>query len=228
MNIEPLKPSWTGSHQIDYNTALPHLVLPEYGRNIQRMVNHAITIEDREERNKVAQAIIVVMGQLNPQLRDVTDFKHKLWDHLFIISEFKLDVDSPYPKPTPESFNTKPERVNYPSGSIRYKPYGKIAEEIIAQAQTVAEGEAKDYLIELVANLLKRSYLTWNRDAVNDEVILNHLAELSNGNLVLKDLSRLASTNEILARNKITPAPKQNNKGHRHDNKHGKFKRPFK
>ncbi len=153
MNIEPLKPSWTGSHQIDYNTALPYLVLPEYGRNIQRMVNHAISIEDREERNKVAQAIIVVMGQLNPQLRDVTDFKHKLWDHLFIISEFKLDVDSPYPKPTPESFNTKPERVNYPSGSIRYKPYGKIAEEIIAQAQIVPEGEAKDYLIELVANL---------------------------------------------------------------------------
>ena len=191
------------------------------------MVNHAIGIADRDERNKVAQAIIAVMGQLNPQLRDVTDFKHKLWDHLFIISEFRLDVDSPYPKPTAETFNTKPDKVNYPSGSIRYKPYGKIAEEIIAYAKVLQEGEEKDYIVELIANLLKRSYLTWNRDAVSDEVILNHLAELSEGKLELKDLSRLNATADILARNKVPTTPKQGKNGHRHD-KHGKFKRAFK
>ena len=110
---------------MDYNTSLPHMIIPEYGRNIQKMIDFAVSVEDREERNKVAQAIINVMGQLNPHLRDVTDFKHKLWDHIFIISDFKLDVDSPYPKPTRETFQTKPERVMYPSNDIRYKHYGK-------------------------------------------------------------------------------------------------------
>ena len=223
---------------MDYNSGLPHLILPEYGRNIQRMVDFAVSVQDRDERNKVAQAIIAVMGQLNPHLRDVTDFKHKLWDHLFIISDFKLDVDSPYPKPTRETFITKPEQIKYPSGKIRYKPYGKIVEAIIEKAKEYPEGEEKDYLVEVVANLLKKSYLTWNRDSVSDEVILNHLEELSEGTLKLKDVSKLNATNDILARNKPSkPGPNEgaqqhNSKhgkgGHRHDNKHGKFKRPYK
>ena len=234
---------------MDYNSGLPHLILPEYGRNIQRMVEFAVTVKDREERNKVAQAIISVMGQLNPHLRDVTDFKHKLWDHIFIISDFKLDVDSPYPKPTRETFITKPDRIEYPSGKIKYKPYGKVLEGIIQKAKDYPEGEEKTYLIEVIANLLKRSYLTWNRDSVNDEVILNHLEELSEGQLKLKDASKLSHTNDILARNRKKPGQNEgggsssnnnNNQrhgkgggggGHRHDNnKHGggKFKRPYK
>jgi hypothetical protein len=232
---------------MDYNSSLAHLVLPEYGRNIQRMVEFAVTVQDRQERNKVAQAIIVVMGQLNPHLRDVTDFKHKLWDHIFIISDFKLDVDSPYPLPTRETFITKPDRISYPSGKIKYKPYGKVLESIIAKAREYPEGEEKTYLIEVIANLLKRSYLIWNRDSVNDEVILKHLEELSGGELKLLDVSKLNHTNDILARNRTKKFGENNNAspgnnpgggggkhgkggGHRHDNKHGKFKRnnPYK
>lgn len=170
------------------------------------------------------------MGQLNPHLRDVTDFKHKLWDHIFIISDFKLDVDSPYPKPTRESFITKPEQIKYPSGKIKYKPYGKVIENIIEKAKDYKESEEKTYLIELIANLLKRSYLIWNRDSVSDEVILKHLEELSDGKLKLKDVSKLTHTNDILARNRSkkfgdSNGGKHSKGGHRHDNKHGKFKR---
>src|SRR6185369_8826623 len=104
---------------------------PEYGRNIQRMIEFAIKIEDREERNQAAKAIVAVMGYLNPQLQNVVDFKHKLWDHLFIISDFKLDVDSPYPIPPKETLKVKPQRIPYPNAKIRYKYYGKTMENMI-------------------------------------------------------------------------------------------------
>jgi hypothetical protein len=188
---------------MEYNTDQPKMIIPEYGRNIQKMIDFAITVKDREERNRVARAIIDVMGQLNPHLRDVTDFKHKLWDHIFIISEFRLDVDSPYPKPTPETFQTKPERVSYPSNDIRYKHYGKNVENIIAKAKNYEEGPERNALVEQIANLMKRSYLTWNRDSVNDEVILKQLDELSKGKLKLADASLLRSTQTLV--------PRQNN-----------------
>lgn len=202
---------------MEYNTSLPHLIISEYGRNIQKMIDFAKTVKDREERNRVARAIIDVMGQLNPHLRDVTDFKHKLWDHLFIISEFKLDVDSPYPKPTPETFKTKPERVMYPSNDIRYKHYGKTVERIIAKAKEYPEGEERDALVEQIANLMKRSYLNWNRDSVNDEVIINQLDELSKGKLKA-DISILRSTQTFVPRNSNT----NNNNQHRDKKKQNK------
>lgn len=189
---------------MEYNTSLPKMIIPEYGRNIQKMIDFAITVKDREERNRVARAIIDVMGQLNPHLRDVTDFKHKLWDHIFVISEFKLDVDSPYPKPTPETFQTKPERVMYPSNDIRYKHYGKTVERIIAKAKEYPEGEERNELVIQIANLMKRSYLNWNRDSVNDEVILKQLDELSKGQLKLADVSALRSTQAFVPRNNNT------------------------
>ena len=179
------------------------MVIPEYGRNIQKMIDYAISTDDKEERNKIARAIINVMGQLNPHLRDVTDFKHKLWDHLFIISDFKLDVDSPYPKPTRDTFISKPELLKYPSNDIRYKHYGKTIERIIEKAKELEEGEMKNALIETIANHLKKSYLNWNRDSVNDEVILQHLKELSKGELKLRDSVRLSNTSDILARTNI-------------------------
>lgn len=202
---------------MEYNTSLPHLIISEYGRNIQKMIDFAKTVKDREERNRVARAIIDVMGQLNPHLRDVTDFKHKLWDHLFIISEFKLDVDSPYPKPTPETFKTKPERVMYPSNDIRYKHYGKTVERIIVKAKEYPEGEERDALVEQIANLMKRSYLNWNRDSVNDEVIIKQLDELSKGQLKA-EMSMLRSTQTFVPRvsntnNQHRDKKKQNNKG---------------
>jgi hypothetical protein len=223
---------------MEYNTSLPKMIIPEYGRNIQKMIDFAIAVEDRDERNKVAQAIINVMGQLNPHLRDVTDFKHKLWDHIFIISEFKLDVDSPYPKPTAETFQTKPDRVLYPSNDIRYKHYGKTVERIIAKGREMPNGDEKNALVEQIANLMKRSYLTWNRDSVNDEVILKQLQELSKGELVLTDPSALRSTQTFVPR---SPSPsrdggrdkkKQNNgggkqNGFRQNNNNPKFKKRF-
>lgn len=225
---------------MEYNTSLPKMIIPEYGRNIQKMIDFAMTVKDREERNKVARAIIDVMGQLNPHLRDVTDFKHKLWDHIFIISDFKLDVDSPYPLPTAETFQTKPDRVAYPSNDIRYKHYGKTVERIIAKGKEYPAGAEKDALVEQIANLMKRSYLTWNRDSVNDEVILKQLEELSKGQLKLADISLLRSTQTFVPRNTNTNTQssgggkkKQNNNGgknngHRHHKNNQNFKRkPF-
>ena len=226
---------------MEYNTSLPKMIIPEYGRNIQKMIDFAMTVKDREERNKVARAIIDVMGQLNPHLRDVTDFKHKLWDHIFIISHFKLDVDSPYPKPTAETFQTKPDRVLYPSNDIRYKHYGKTVERIIAKGKEYPEGAEKDALVEQIANLMKRSYLTWNRDSVNDEVILKQLEELSKGQLKLADISLLRSTQTFVPRPTSNTQSRDNKKkqsnqggkqsgGHRHhkNNNNQNFKRkPF-
>ncbi len=217
---------------MEYNTSLPRMIIPEYGRNIQKMIDFAITLADKEERNKVARAIIDVMGQLNPHLRDVTDFKHKLWDHLFIISDFKLDVDSPYPKPTPETFQTKPELLSYPSNDIRYKHYGKTVENLIAKAKEYPEGDERNELISQIANLMKRSYLNWNRDSVNDEVIINQLTELSKGALKA-DASILRSTQTFVPRNngqhqhQHQGGGKKKN-GHRHKNNNKNFKRkPF-
>lgn len=207
---------------MEYNTSLPKMIIPEYGRNIQKMIDFAVTVADKEERNKVARAIIDVMGQLNPHLRDVTDFKHKLWDHLFIISEFKLDVDSPYPRPTPETFQTKPELLKYPSNDIRYKHYGKTVERIIEKAKEYPEGDERNALVEQIANLMKRSYLNWNRDSVNDEVILKQLSELSKGQLKLADNSSLRSTQAFVPRNTNQQQRGGGDKKRVHNNNGGK------
>jgi hypothetical protein len=202
----------------DYNTRRPRLIIPEYGRNIQRMVDYALTIKDREERNKVAQAIINVMGQLNPHLRDVPDFKHKLWDHLFIISDFKLDVDSPYPKPKREDIYTKPERLPYPQKRIKFKHYGKLVEELIKKAIEIEDTDERKSLIFTIANLMKKDYLTWNKESVDDEKIFKDLEILSNGKLKVKNEEevQLEETKAILARNKKSPA---NNNNRKHYNK---------
>ncbi|MBN8702323.1 MAG: DUF4290 domain-containing protein [Bacteroidetes bacterium] len=216
---------------MEYHTSLPHLILPEYGRNIQRMVDFAITVEDKEERAKVAKAIIYVMGQLNPHLRDVADFKHKLWDHLYIISDFKLDVESPYPKPSKETFQTKPDKVLYPSHNVRYRHYGNTVERLIEKASTYEEGDEKNALIASIANLMKRCYLTWNQETVEDVVILQQLEELSKGKLKVQESFRLHNTNDILARNKKRPNERterndrndRNNNGRNRNNNNNRF-----
>ena len=188
--------------EYDYNTQRTKMILPEYGRNIQKMVEYAIQIDDTEERNKAARAIIVIMGNLNPHLRDVNDFKHKLWDHLFIISDFKLDIDSPYEKPTREILYEKPKQVPYSDYNIRYKHYGKIIELLIKQAITFEEGPEKEILIKLIANHMKKCYLTWNREVVTDEVIIDDLKKLSGGALVVSEDLKLSESRDILSKNK--------------------------
>jgi len=176
--------------------------ISEYGRNIQKMIEYIMTVDDREKRNKLAKATINIMGQLNPHLRDVTDFKHKLWDHLFIMSDFKLDVDSLYPKPSPEILSRKPEKLKYAGNDIIFKHYGRNLERMIAKATEFEEGEEKDALITLIANHMKKCYLTWNRESVNDSEISEHLSILSDGKLKLNDNIRLNHTAEILSKNK--------------------------
>lgn len=209
---------------MEYNTQQPKMIIPEYGRNIQGMIEYCCTLKDRDERNLCARAIIQVMGQLNPHLRDVADFTHKLWDHLFIISEFKLDVDSPYPKPSPETFKEKPERLTYPSGKIRYKHYGKSIEKIIEKAKTLKDGAEKDELTRHIANHLKKSYLNWNKDSITDDVIFKNLQELSGGELKM-DESAVLSSHQELRGNNNNNKPRHKFQNNKHKHKHNKHHR---
>ena len=145
--------------QLEYNTEREHLIIPEYGRHIQKMVNHATSLEDRDERNKVAKAIIGVMGNLQPHLRDVPDFQHKLWDQLFIMSDFKLDVDSPYDKPSKELLQARPEPLNYPQNHPKYRFYGNNIKTMIDVARSWDDGELKEALIYTIANHMKKCFL---------------------------------------------------------------------
>ncbi|MFD1768980.1 DUF4290 domain-containing protein [Sphingobacterium suaedae] len=169
----------------DYNSTRPKLILAEYGRNVQNMVDYICTLPTKEERNRYAQVVIDMMGVLNPHLRDVSDFKHKLWDHLHIISDFKIDVDSPYPVPSREAIHQKPELLNYPQHSIRFKHYGFTVERMIEKALAMSEPEYRHRMALSVANFMKMAYVTWNKDSVQDDHIIQDLAELSKGKLVL-------------------------------------------
>jgi Domain of unknown function (DUF4290) len=182
----------------DYNTQRPRLIIPEYGRNVQRMVQICMEMEDREQRTRTAKAIIQVIGRLNPQLRISDNFERTLWDHLWIMSEFKLDVDAPYPMPTPEELDSKPERVPYPQSQIKYGHYGKTVERMILQCAELEAGEKRDAYSLLIANLMKRQFLAWNRDTVPDTVILKDLGELSKGKVKIPADAQLASTEALL------------------------------
>jgi len=184
--------------EMDYNSERPDLVIPEYGRNIQRMVEFAVTIKSRDLRNQVAQAIINVMGQLFPHLRDEENYKHKLWDHIFIMSDFKLDVDSPYPKPSPQQFQEKPEMVNYPSNNIKYGHYGRILEQTVKAVVDFPEGEEKDRLVQDLANMMKRMYITGAESNINDKVVIKQLKEFSGGKLNWKDEWTLTNASELV------------------------------
>nr|MDA3821221.1 DUF4290 domain-containing protein [Bacteroidales bacterium] len=187
--------------EYDYNTRRNFLVLPEYGRNIQKMIEHILTIEDRDERNKAAHSIIAVMGNLNPHLRDVAHFKHKLWDHLAVISDFKLNIDSPYDTPTKELLASKPKKIPYNQKSIRFKHYGHSISLMIDKAVEMEEGEEKQDLIRMIAYHMKRSYLTWNRGAVDDKHIFEDLKTLSGNKLEIPPDLELPETRDILAKN---------------------------
>jgi hypothetical protein len=210
---------------LEYNTTRNHLKMPEYGRNVQKMIRYAISTEDSERRLKVAHVVVNIMSQMHPRLRDEADYKQKLWDHLYIISDWKLDVDGPYPPPSREALAAKPDKVPYSVENIKFKPYGKNIERIIDEAIELEEGPEKDVLMKLIANHLKKSYLNWNRDSVNDELIFKHFTELSEGKLTLEEGFKLNETNDILAKNpkKKKFVGKRDNNYH-HKNKNRKYK----
>jgi hypothetical protein len=190
-------------HFLEYNAERSHLIIPEYGRHLQKLIDQATLIESKEERNKAAKYIIQVMGTLNPHLRDVPDFQHKLWDQIFIMSDFKLDVDSPYPIPTRDVIHLKPERLAYPQKNPKYRFYGNNIKYMIDVANSWEEGEMKNALVKVIANHMKKSYLSWNKDTVTDVVIFEHLYELSDGTLnLLQSNEELLTTNDLLRTNK--------------------------
>ena len=201
---------------LEYNTVREDLIIPEYGRHIQKMINYASTRETKEERNKLANAIISVMGNLQPHLRDVADFQHKLWDQLFIMSDFKLDADSPFEKPSKEILNAKPEPLSYPQNFPKYRFYGNNIKIMIDEAVKWDSGDMKDALILTIANHMKKCFLNWNKDSVKDQVIFDHLYELSDTKIDIRDSKEELLDSALLLRSKKKFSnkkfPKKNNK----------------
>ena len=197
---------------LEYNTGRPLLPITEYGRNVKKLIDYAITIEDKEKRNQVAQEIVKAMSRLNQQNKDAADYWQKIWDHLFIISDFKLDIDSPYPKPTENTTKLKPTIFAYPVKNAHYRYYGKNIQNIIKKVMLIEEGNPKNNLIKQIANHLKKSYLNWNRDSVTDEIIISHLADLSGDLLKLGETDKLEKTSDILAMNKKPKFTEKNDK----------------
>mgnify|MGYP003301579330 CR=1 FL=1 len=180
----------------NYNYTRRKLYLPEYGRHIHEMVDSLLLIEDRVERTRQAKAVIAVMGNLNPLLRDTDDFKHKLWDHLHIISGFDLDIDAPYPMPAPESLNQKPEPVPLNTKPIKATHYGRNIESIIDLIAEKEDGEVKTAMIRQLAVYMRQQYLIWNKDTVADETIFQDIEKLSDGRIKVPEgiqLSRIDS-----------------------------------
>ncbi|MFN4027816.1 MULTISPECIES: DUF4290 domain-containing protein [Flavobacterium] len=213
---------------LEYNAERPHLIIPEYGRHLQKLIDQATLIPDREERNKAAKYIIQVMGSLNPHLRDVPDFQHKLWDQIFIMSDFRLDVDSPYPIPTRDVINLKPERLPYPQRNPKYRFYGNNITNMIDVANSWEEGEMKSALVKVIANHMKKSYLSWNKDTVTDTVIFEHLYELSGGKLnLLQSTEELLNTNDLMRTNKKMSNKNQPQQNNNKQNKSKNGKKPF-
>lgn len=220
---------------LEYNSERQHLIIPEYGRHLQKLIDQATAIEDKQERNKAAKYIIQVMGNLNTHLRDVPDFQHKLWDQIFIMSDFKLDADSPYPIPSREVLQLKPETLKYPQNFPKYRFYGNNIKYMIDVANKWEEGEMKSALVKVIANHMKKSYLSWNKDTVKDDVIFEHLFELSDGQINLtQSTEELLNTSDLMRTNKrvsnkiipggtqklkITKTGKSNSPNHKNQNR---------
>ena len=206
-------------NQFDYNSTRNKLILSEYGRNVQNMVKYIVALPTKEERNRYAQVVIDLMGFLNPHLRDVADFKHKLWDHLHIISDFQIDVDSPYPKPSPEAIHLKPEPLRYPHQRIKFKHYGKTIELMIEKAKSIEDPERKRHMVQAVANFMKMAYVQWNKDSVTDESILADLYRLSGGELKLEENINL---NRVEYRPTPHASQNNNNRGRTNNNQNNR------
>ncbi len=198
---------------MEYNTNRTKLLMPEYGRNIQQMVEYCKSLPSKEERNEVAKTIVEFMGQRNPHLRDEENYKHKLWDHLYILADYDLDVDAPYPFPTKEELDQKPNRMDYPSFENEYKFYGKSILQLIDKAIELEEGEEKEALIQVIANNMKKSYNVYNKEHVQDEVIFRHLKELSQDKLDLTGI-------ETLDKSKIYHPNRNKRNNHKKRNHH--------
>ena len=200
-------------NSLEYNTERKKLIIPEYGRHVHQMVDQAVLVKDKAERNKMAKAIIGVMGNLNPHLRDVPDFQHKLWAQLFILSDFQLDVDSPFEKPSEDIYkNSKPNKLNYPQIHPKYRFYGNNIKKMIDIAIGWEDGDLKNKLVLNIANHMKKCFLNWNKDSVEDKVIVDHLIDMSNGDLKLKDSDLPLTDSSEFLKNRIKTSNYKQNK----------------
>ena len=197
---------------MDYNSSRSHLVLKEYGRHVQLIVEACVQMKDRDKRNEFAKELIELMGQLNPHLRNVEDFRHKLWDHLFIMSDYKLDVDSPYPIKGREEIERKPKRLPYPQSKIKYKHYGKNVEALVAKAIKTEDVDKKAGFTQCIGNFMKLVYQNWSKENVNDETIKNDLRLLSKGALVVSDDQDI---NSLARANRMKKRPEDNTNNNR-------------
>lgn len=205
---------------MEYNTRQKKLPLPEYGRSVQKMVDHALTIEDREERQQCATTIVEIMGSMFPNTRNLPDHERKLWDHLAIMSDFMLDIDYPFEVIKKEEFYVAPQRVPYQTGEIKNRHYGRIVESMIEHACTLEEGEERDQLVELILVQMKKNYITWNKDGVEDKRIFEDLRLYTKGAIDITDREIRINQGGTL---------RSNNNGKRNNNNNGKknFKRKF-
>ena len=172
---------------MQYNTQAKRLRLPEYGRSIQNMVDYCKSLTDKDERQKCATGIINIMGNLFPHLRDVNDFKHILWDHLAIMADFDLDIDYPYEIISQEKLKARPEKLPYNFTRGTFKHYGKYVEDMVRHAAAMEQGEERDTLVYMIANHMKKLFIAWNKDNVDDRKIFDDLAMFSNGTIVLTE-----------------------------------------
>jgi len=209
------------NESLTYNTARDKMIIPEYGRNIQNMINHLLTIEDRTQRSRAAHFVVSVMTQMNPQAKETDDYLHKLWDHLHIIADFKLDIDSPYEMPANEIQNKKPKHPGYGQEKPKYGHYGHYLMEMIEYAKTLENDEEKRTITLAIANQLKKDYLNWNRETVNDQIIIAELERVSDGALTLPENTRLISPSEVLGK---TPANQAANKKKKPNKKKDNYK----
>ncbi|WP_160136241.1 DUF4290 domain-containing protein [Chryseobacterium sp. c4a] len=213
---------------MEYNTQKTQLHMPEYGRIIQQLVERCKELPTKEERNEMAMAIIDFMGQRNPQLRDEENYKHKLWDHLYILADYDLDVDSPYPFPTMEQLAEKPKRMEYPKLQGDFKFYGKSILQLIEKAIELETGDEKEALIEVIANNMKKSYNVYNKEHVTDDVIFRHLKELSENRLDLTGIDSLEKSKIYYTSNNNNRNNNNNNNRNNSNNKNNNNNQPNK
>lgn len=207
---------------MEYNSQRADLILPEHGRNIQRMVQYAKTLEDRDERSRAVSKVVKIIAQMNPQMKDNPEFMHKIWDHVHMMADYELDIDAPYPPPDKDKIERKPEKLPYNQNNIAYKHYGKNIELMVKKACAMKPGPSRDYFINAIASYMKMSYRTWNDEKVSDQVILNHLKELSGGQLELDNLIELNKNYDPNQSRQKSGGGKghQNNKGHQKNQGH--------
>ena len=196
--------------ELEYNTQREELKMPEYGRHVQKMIEYVASIPNKEKRNEQIQAVVAVMGTLNPQLRDINDFKHKLWDHVQIISDFKIDIDSPYPTPTRESLSTKPNPIPLHNEPIKATHYGRNIQNMIEVIASREDDEVKTYMIQTLAHYMKQKYIIWNKDSVSDETIFRDIEKLSDGRIVIPQDMQIVSSNPDGQNHQRKNGPKKN------------------